>query len=78
MLFFFSRVSACHVILSTQRAAHLAAGGEGRGGEEEGEGEGPAEDLGDRRYMDISLERLFIPLSLFRRLAVKLTAERAD
>lgn len=67
-------MSACHVILSAQRAAHLAARGEGR---EEEEGEGPAEDLGDRQYMDISLEHLFIPLSLFRRLAVKLKSERA-
>lgn len=65
-------MSACHVILSAQRAAHLAARGEGR---EEEEGEGPAEDLGDRQYMDISLEHLFIPL--FRRLAVKLKSERA-
>lgn len=71
-------MSACHVILSTQRAAHLAARGEGRGIGEEEEGEGPAEDLGDRQYMDISLEHLFILLSLFRRLAVKLTSERAD
>lgn len=50
----------------------MAARGEGR---EEEEGEGPAEDLGDRQYVDISLEHLFIPL--FRRLAVKLKSERA-
>lgn len=71
---FFARVS---LSCNSEHTESCSLGSQ-RGGEEEGEGEGPAEDLGDRQYMDISLEHLFIPLSFFHRLAVKLTSECAD